>query len=168
MKITYENVSAWFDKYYKIVSKTADIESVPKFGKFFTDDFEYIYYTLPKGADFTSEKSNREGLLIMFMHPGIYEVIEPEYYVIDLKKMIVSVKFYDQLISENGDVMGHFHASAIYHVIPAEDTGLKIRKIEYWTENQSPESVELQAKAWLKASREAFNSVISDWLKSNY
>jgi hypothetical protein len=168
MEITYENISTWFDEYFKIVGKTGSVESVPKIGKFFTDDFEYIYYTLPQGADFTSERAGREGLLMMFLHPGLNEVFKPEFYAIDMKKMIVSVKFYDQLISETDGVLGSFYASAIYHMIPAEDTGLKIRKIEYWTSNQTSESMRNQAQAWARAREGAFGSIISGWLKANY
>ncbi len=168
MELTYDNVLAWFDKYYEIVSKVGTLETVPTIGKFFTDDFEFIYYSLPPDADFTSQKASREGLLMMFMHPGIFEVIRPEYYVIDLKQMINAVKFYDEIVSESDGVLGSFHASCHYHFVPAEDTGLKIRKIEYWTETQDPESVKIQKEAWLKALQGASASVISDWLKSRY
>ena len=168
MELTYENVSAWFDSYYEVVCKVGTLETVPTLGKFFTDDFEFIYYSLPADADFTSPKASREGLLMMFMHPGMFEVIKPEYYVIDLKKMINAVKFYDQIKTESGDVLGAFHASCHYHFMPAEDTGLKIKKIEYWTETQDPESVKIQKEAWLKALRGASAKVISDWLKSRY
>ena len=168
MELTYENVSTWFDKYYETVSKVGTLETVSTIGKFFTEDFEFIYYTLPPDADFSMSKSNREELLYMFIHPGLFEVIKPEYYVIDLKKMINAVKFYDQIVSESAGVLGSFHASCHYHFTPAEDTGLKIRKIEYWTETQTPESVKIQTEAWLKALREASVSAISDWLKSRY
>jgi hypothetical protein len=168
MELTHENVSAWFDKYYEIIAKVGTLETVPTIGKYFTDDFEYVYYTLPPDADFTSSRASREELLMMFMHPGLFEVIKPEYYVIDLKQMIVAVHFYDQLTSASAGVLGSFHAAAFYHLVPAEDTGLKIRKLYYWTETQTPESVTIQKEAWLKALQEASTSVIFDWLKSRY
>jgi hypothetical protein len=164
MEINYETVSAWFDKYFETVAKTSEIESIPGFARFFTEDFEYTYYTMPP-VDVLSEKADREGILKSFMHPGIHELIRPEYYLMDLKKLIVAVRLYDQIVSDTAGVIAKFNGCAIYFMVPAEDMGIKIRKIEFFTENQSPESIEIQNKEYAKSTPVAFNKLFSDWLK---
>ncbi|MDD2735421.1 MAG: hypothetical protein PHF56_15905 [Desulfuromonadaceae bacterium] len=168
MELAYEYVSDWFDRYFETVSKVGMLETVPTIGKFFCEDFEFIYYSMPPEAEFSAARATREELVMQFIHPGLCEVIKPEYKAIDLKHNIVAVKFFDQIISATGGVLGSFFASAYYHIVPAEDTGLKIRKLEYWTETQSPESVRVQRDAWLKAQQGAYASVISDWLQARY
>jgi hypothetical protein len=167
MEITNENVSAWFDKYFETVAKTSEIESIPGFARFFTEDFEYVYYTMPP-VEVLSDKADREGILKSFMHPGIHEIIKPEFYLMDLKKMIVAVRLYDQIISDTAGVIAKFNGCAIYYMVPAKDMGIKIRKIEFFTENQSPESIEIQNKEYAKSKPGAIDRVISEWLKSKY
>jgi hypothetical protein len=158
MEITNENVSAWFDKYFETVAKTSEIESIPGFAR---------YYTMPP-VEVLSDKADREGILKSFMHPGIHEIIKPEFYLMDLKKMIVAVRLYDQIISDTAGVIAKFNGCAIYYMVPAKDMGIKIRKIEFFTENQSPESIEIQNKEYAKSKPGAIDRVISEWLKSKY
>ena len=54
MELTYDDVSEWFDRYYEIVNANmGPLETVPKVGKLFTDDFRFVYYSVPQNADFT-------------------------------------------------------------------------------------------------------------------
>src|SRR5208283_3778585 len=168
MELTYENVTAWFDKYFEIVNKNmGPLEKVPNIGKLFTDDFTYNYYTLPAGGDFTTSKASREELIMGMVHPSLEEKITPKYYAINLKERVVVVRFEDQTIVD-GELISTFQASAHYTVVPAADTGLKICLLEYWTSNQTPEAVRLTREAWLSSSKKAFEGLVFEWLKSRY
>ena len=171
MDITYEYISEWMDNYFKTVRENmGPLETVPKIGKLFTEDFEFVYYTPPSTAEFTWGRASREELLMMMVHPGLAEVITPKYYAINLKEMVCVVRFDDRTVdtSTGNDLVPSFQASAHYHLVTADDTGLKIGLLEYWTENQTPENIEITQEAWFKHSKPAFEGIIFDWLKSRY
>jgi hypothetical protein len=169
--ITHESISAWMDGYFQTFNQNAGpLETVPNIGKLFTEDFEYVCYTPPPTADFTGRSASREGLLMQMVHPGLREVIEPLYYAINVEKLIVCVRFNDRSVDTETmeDIAPSFQASAHYQLVPAEDTGLKVRQIEFWTENQDPENIAIVQAAWFKNSKPAFERIISDWLKARY
>jgi hypothetical protein len=171
MNITQEKVSAWMDMYFAAVRECiGPLEKVPELGKLFTEDFEFVYYTPPPTAGFTGRKASREGLLMQMVHPGLREIIEPSYYAINLERLIVCVRFNDRTVDEASgrDIVPPFQASAHYTLVPAEDTGFKIKLLEYWTENQTPENIAVTQAAWFKNSRPAFENIIFDWLKARY
>ncbi|HLA80685.1 MAG TPA: hypothetical protein VJP78_03500 [Thermoleophilia bacterium] len=169
--ITQEQVSAWMDMYFAEVRECiGSLEKVPRLGKLFTDDFEFVYYTPPATAEFTGARTSREGLLKEMIHPGLKEIIEPYYYTFNMEKLIVCARFNDRTVDEETgrDIVPPFQASAHYTLVPAEDTGLKIKQIEYWTENQLPENIAITQAAWFKNSRPAFENIIHEWLKARY
>jgi hypothetical protein len=171
MELNYENVSAWFDRYFEIVNRDAGrLETVTNIGKLYTEDAQFVFYTPPAGADFVSAKANREGLMMMLVHPGVQEKITPRYYAINLEKLICVVHFEDRTIdvASGKDIVPAFEASAHYHLVPADDTGLKIKFLEFWTSNQLPENVAITQAAWFQGSRPAFEGIVHNWLKSRY
>jgi hypothetical protein len=171
VEITHETISAWMDGYFRAVSENmGPLETVPKLGKLFTEDFVYLCYTPPPTADFTGREASREGLLKMMIHPGMREVIEPLYYAINVEQLIACVRFNDRTVDvESGkDIVPPFQASAHYYLVPADDTGLKIKRLEFWTEHQDPENIAITQAAWFKNSKPAFENIISDWLKARY
>jgi hypothetical protein len=170
MELTYENVSAWFDQYFKeVVANIGPLETVPKNGKFFTDDFTYAYHTVPATAEFTRGLASREQLLSQMVHPGLREIIKPKYYAINLKEMICVVRFEDNMVADSGELVAQpFQASAHYTFVPAADTGIKIKLLEYWTSNQTPENIAKTQAAWFKYSKDAFKGIVFDWLRARY
>ena len=171
MEITYETISKWMDHYFKEVYENIGwLEKVPKLGKLFTEDFEFIYYTPPPTAEFTEGHCSRESLLMGMIHPGMREVIEPYYYAINLEKMICAVHFNDRTVDveTEKDIVPPFQAAAHYFLVPADDTGLKIKRIYYWTENQDPANIAKTQAAWFKNSKPAFEQIVFDWIKARY
>jgi hypothetical protein len=167
MEIINKTISDWFDKYFEVVSKMAEIESVPSLAKFFTEDVEFHYFTPPPVA-VCFPQADREKLLSTFIHPGIHEFIKPQYYLIDLQKMIVAVRLYDQIISDTAGIIAKFNGICIYYIVPDDNMGIKIKKMEFFTENQTPESIEIQNAEFAKSRPGAFDHIISEWLKSKY
>jgi hypothetical protein len=168
---TQGKVSAWMDMYFAAVRECiGPLEKVPQLGKLFTDDFEFVYHTPPATAEFTGGRTSREGLLKEMIHPGLKEIIEPDYYTFNMEKLIVCVRFNDRTVDEESgeDIVPPFQASAHYTLVPAEDTGFKIKLLEYWTENQLPENIAITQAAWFKNSKPAFENIIFEWLKARY
>ena len=159
MEITYENVAKWFDGYFEDVNKNqGDLEVIPNLKKYFAPDLEFIMYTIPPlpKASFVTRPMSREGLLILFVHPGLHEGLIPQYYVVDLKKMIVVVQFEIRFSDQvSGKTWPSMQASAHYHLVLDENKDLKIRKIQYWTEAASPDDLALLFNLWLKRKDEA-------------
>ena len=86
---------------------------------------------------------------MLFLHPGLHEKLTPQYYVVDVKRMIVVVLF-EILFTDkpSGKVWPALQASAHYHLILDENKDLKIKKIQYWTESAPPEDFESLFKVW--------------------
>ena len=171
MEITTETVTAWMDEYFKAVYENmGPLETVPNLGKLFTDDFMFIYYTPPANVEFTFGDATREQLFMQMVHPGLREVIEPYYYAINLEKLICVARFNDRTVDAGTmeDIVPAFQASAHYHLVPAEDTGLKIKRLEYFTSNQKEEDVLKVQEAWQKHQKPAFEGIVAEWLKARY
>lgn len=144
MELTYANISKWFDAYFEAVRKSqANLETVPNLRKYFASDLELTMYTSPSGK----LSMSRDALLISFIHPGLYEEIVPQYYVIDVKQMIVAVQFEILFKDAPSDKKWPpLQASAHYHLTVDESIELRIRKIHYWTEALPGDLFELWAR----------------------
>ena len=147
MEITYENVSKWFDGYFEEANKNqGPLEKVVNLKKYFTQDFEFWMYTAPP---FVHPPLSREGLLMLFIHPGLHEGLVPQYYVIDVKRMMVVVQFEIRFVDEtSGTTCPPKQASAHYHLVLDEIGNLKIRKIQYWTQSFATDVMDSMYKAW--------------------
>jgi hypothetical protein len=145
MEWTYESISKWFDRYFEDVRKSqGSIETVPNLKQYFTADMELMMYTSP--APPPRKPMTRDALLISFIHPGLQEDIVPECYAIDLKQLIVAVRFEIRFADQpSGMKWAPLQASAHYHLV--EESGqLKIRRIYYWTEALPGDLFEIWAK----------------------
>ena len=94
-------------------------------------------YTIPPvpQASMVTRPMSREGLLMLFLHPGLHEGLVPQYYVVDSKKMIVVVQFEIRFIDRiSGKEWPPMQASAHYHLVLDENKAPRIRKIQYWIE----------------------------------
>jgi hypothetical protein len=132
MELTYENISKWFDGYFEAVRKNqADLETVPNLRKYFAPELELAMYTAPSGK----VSMSRDALLLSFVHPGLYEEITPQHYVIDLRQLIVAVQFEIRFRDDPSSTKwAPLQASAHYHLITDDNKELKIGRIQYWTE----------------------------------
>lgn len=136
MELTYENIVAWFDKYFESCNKNqGPIETVVDLRRFFTDDFQFWMFTPPA---FIKPPLSREELLMTFVHPGLHERLSPNYYVVDVRSLIVVVQFELEFSNElTGATWPPLQASAHYHLVPDEVDGLKIKMIKYWTQSNA-------------------------------
>jgi hypothetical protein len=134
MEPTYEYLTNWFDAYFDDVRKSQGaIETVPNLRKYFSPDMELMMYTPPKQS--RGKSMSRDALLISFIHPGLQEDIEPKYYAIDMRRMIVAVQFEIRFSDKPTETVWHpLQASAHYHLAQDDKGELKIRRIYYWTE----------------------------------
>ena len=144
MELTYENIVKWFDEYYAAFDKNAGpLKTVPNMEKYFAADLEFWPYNMAG----TAQPSSREDLLRTMIHPGLHEELTPQEYVIDLKRMVVVVRFQLQFNDEpSGRVWPAKLASCHYHLRQDENGELKITKIVYFTERASPDEAESQTE----------------------
>ncbi len=165
MEVTYEKVTAWFDRYFEDVNTNqGPLETIPNLKKYFTPDFEFMMYTAPP---FFTPPLSREELLMLFLHPGLHEALTPQYYVVDVKRMIVVVQFEIGFTEKpSGKVWPALQASAHYHLILDENKDLKIKKIQYWTENAPPEDFESLFKVWNDTKEKALMDLAMDFIKT--
>ena len=165
MEVTYENILGWFDTYFEDANKNqGPLETVPNLKKYFTADFEFMMYTAPA---FVKSPLSREELLMLFVHPGLHEALRPQYYVVDVKQMIVVVQFELQFTDEpSGKEWQPLQASAHYHLILDENKDLKIKKIQYWTETAPPEDFEPMFKLWNESKKKALTDLAMDFIKT--
>ena len=154
MELTYENVLKWFDVYFEDVNKyQGELDTVPNLKKYFASDLEFMMYTAVSAA--AKEPRSRDELLMMFIHPGLYEALIPKYYVVDMKQLIVVVQFEIRFSDKpSGKSWPPIQASAHYHLLLDENEDLKIRKIQYWTGPIPVDMVELWAQRREEALRE--------------
>ncbi len=146
MELTYENVLKWFDGYFEDVRKNqGDLKTVPNLRKYFTPDLELMMYTAPSAPP--AKAMSRDALLVSFVHPGLQEDIVPNYYAVDLTKMIVAVQFEIRFSDiPSGKTWAPLQASAHYHLVADENKELKIKRILYWTEALPGDLFEYWAK----------------------
>ncbi len=164
MEVTYENVVKWFNTYFKDVNKNqGPLELVGSLKKYFTPDFEFMMYTAPP---FFKPPLSREELLMLFVHPGLHEKLTPQYYVIDVERMIVVVQFEIRFTDQkSGKAFPPKQASAHYHLTVDETGDLKIRKIQYWTQSSPPDVVAPMYELWNKYKEKALTDLAMDFIK---
>jgi hypothetical protein len=162
MEFTYEAISKWFDLYFEGVRRyQGNLETVPNLKKYFTPDFELMMYTLP--PERPRAPMSRDALLMSFVHPGLHEDILPRHYAIDLKQLIVAVQFEIRFSDKpSGKDWAPIQASAHYHLVPEEEAGLKIRRIQYWTESIPGEIFEV----WAQRRTEALTKLAMSYINS--
>jgi hypothetical protein len=151
MELTYDNILKWFENYFKAFNQNnGPLKTVANMEKYFTQDMEFWSYN--KAG--MGKAAPRESLLRTMVHPGLHEELTPQEYVIDLKRLVVVVQFQVQFSdAPSGRVWKPTQARAHYYLVPDKDTGLKIKKILYFTEYRPPEDTGNLMELW-KAYRE--------------
>jgi len=165
MEINHENLAKWFDAYFAAFNKNAGpLETVPNMQKFFTDDMEFWPYNMA-GVE---RPSSRAQLLMTMVHPGLHEELTPHGYIIDLKRNIVVVRFTLAFNDANsGKSWPGREASAHYHVVPDATMGIKIKKIEYFTEaSPAPADGVNMMDIWHTYRDQALVQLANGWIKS--
>jgi len=161
MELTYENVTKWFDDYFKAFDLFAgNLETVPEMQKFFTPDLEFWPFNMP------GERPNtRADLLRIMVHPGLHEEFTPQGYIVDLENMIVVVKLKLQFNDETtGQVWPAKMASAHYKIILDQKNNIKIKKIEYFTEAALPGDSAGMMDLWKQYREKALNGLVDRWI----
>jgi hypothetical protein len=163
MEVTYENLKEWFDAYFEDVNKNqGPIEVVSNLRKYFTEDFEFWMYTAPS---FVKVPLSREGLLLLLVHPNLHEKFTLQYYVIDVKQMMVVVQFEVRFTDQtSGQTWPPKQASAHYHLVLDEKKGLMIKKIQYWTQSHAPEVMASLYKLWNEYREKALADLATNYL----
>jgi hypothetical protein len=165
MDLTYESLSKWLDVYFEDVNKSQGaIERVVNLKKYFSPDFEFWMYTAPP---FVHPPLSREELLMLFIHPGLHEGLVPQYYVIDVKRMIAVVQFEIRFVDEiSGTTFPPKQASAHYHLVLDEKGDLKIKKIQYWTQSSPADVMAPMYKAWNDYKEKALADLAMKYINS--
>jgi hypothetical protein len=153
MELTYDNITRWFDNYFKAFNKNAGpLKTVPNMQKYFTPDLEFWPYNMA-GAE---RPASRDSLLRSMIHPGLHEELTPRDYIVDLKRMVVVVQFQLQFNDElSGKVWPPSQASTHYYLVLDENKDLKIKKIVYFTEHRPPEVTGNLHEIWAKYREQA-------------
>ena len=165
MESTYEQISTWLDKYFEGANENqGTLEKIVHLKKYFTADCQFMMYTKPPFVKFPS---SREDLLLLFVHPGLYEKLTPNYYVIDAKRMIAVVQFELQFFAEKtGNVFTPpMQASAHYH-FALENDELKIKRIQYWTESSEGVKDDMY-KFWLGSYNEELKNLALNYINAH-
>lgn len=153
MDISYESITSWLDTYFEDCNRSQGaVADVKRLAKYFTDDYRFHMYTAPP---FVKTPLSRTDFLMLFVHPGLYEGLRPQYYVIDVHRLMVVVKFeFDFVEEESGRRWESLSASAHYHLVQDDDSGLRIKMIEYWTQS-SPDDRQSLFDSWLGRKEKA-------------
>ena len=156
MELTYDSIVKWFDEYYAAFNKNAGpLKSVPNMEKYFAPELEFWPYNMPGDT----QPASREDLLMTMIHPGLHEELTPLEYIVDIKRMVVVVRFQLQFNDEpSGRVWPAKQASCHYHLKLDDNGELKITKIVYFTECSSAEEGKAQGEMmelWHKYREEA-------------
>jgi hypothetical protein len=162
MDITYENITSWFDDYFKAFNKNSGpLETVPNMQRYFTPDLEFWAYNMA-GAE---RPSSREQLLMTMVHPGLHEELTPREYIVDLKRLVIVVQFQLQFNdAASGKEWQAKQASAHYHMILDKDNNLKIKKIVYFTEAGIPGESAPMMEIWRKYREKALVGLANTWI----
>jgi hypothetical protein len=166
MEVSYENVTKWLDVYFVEVNKSqGPLQLAVNLKKYFAADFEFWMYTAPS---FVRPPLSREVFLMLFVHPGLHERLTPQYYVIDIKQMMVVVQFEIQFTDEvSGTTWPPKQASAHYYLILDANKNLKIKKIQYWTESSAPEALAPMTRLWLECREKALTDMATGYIKAH-
>jgi hypothetical protein len=163
MELTYEKARKWLDTYFEDVNRNqGSIEVVPNLKKYFTADFEFWMYT---GRASMTRPLHRDRFLVLFVHPGLHETLTPQYYVVDVRQMIVVVQFEVRFVDQlSGTAWPPKQASAHYHLVFDENEEPKIKKIQYWTESFEPEVFASMYSSWDDYREKALMSLAIDYI----
>lgn len=167
MEFSYENAVKWMDDYFAAFNRYAGpLESIPNLLNFFTPDMEFWSYVFPAGS--VPRPSSREQLLMTMVHPGLHEHISPVEYIVDLKQMAVAVQIKLQFTDEpSGKTWPAKQGSAHYYLVPDNETGFKIKKIQFFTEASAPETTSPTTRElWKKYKDQALEQLAAKWIKS--
>jgi len=153
MDVTHENVTKWLDEYFEFCnSSQGTVDDVADLARYFADDFEFWMFTPPP---FFTPPLSRSEFLMLFVHPGLYEAIRPQHYVIDTKAMMVVVKFEFEFVDEtSGRTWPPLFASAHYQLAPGGEKELQIKRIDYWTQTTSDDRSDL-FEVWIARRQNA-------------
>lgn len=162
MEPTYEAIAEWLDGYFAAVNKNqGPIETVVNLRDYFTPDFRFVAYTVRP----EKEPLSREELLLLFVHPGLQEDLTPNYYVIDVKRLIAVVQFEERFTDRSsGTSWPPVQASAHYHLVTDKDRGLRIKNIQFWVETFTDAFVPM-FQIWEKRRQEALAHMAKGYFK---
>ena len=134
MAYSREQIAQWLDDYFEGVNRNQGaLEVVARSREYFSDDLEFTMYTATSPE--MSVPLTREQLLMTFVHSGLLESLTPNYYVIDVTAMRAVVQFSIAFRDEgSGREWPVKQASAHYQFESTATGGLRIAKIQYWTE----------------------------------
>jgi hypothetical protein len=135
MEFTSDNAVKWFDRYFKTFNESnGNAATVAKMKDFFTADLQFVSYLLN-----VERPTGREGLLNTMLHPGLREILTPDYYVVDTRRKAVVVQMACHFIEEStGKVSPKKQLSVHYYLAQDVQGDLKIRKILFFSEPGSP------------------------------
>jgi len=164
MEMTYDNITQWFDGYFKAFNKNAGpLKTVPNMQKYFAPDLEFWAYNMANAE----RPSTREQLLMTMVHPGLHEELTPREYIVDLKRLVVVVQFQLQFNDEpSGKIWPAKQASAHYHIALDEKKEIKIKKIVYFTEAGIPGESGPMMDLWRKYRDNALVELANGWIKT--
>ena len=162
MEPTYEAIAEWLDGYFASVNKNqGPIETVVNLRDYFTPDFQFVAFTVRP----EKKPLSREDLLVLFVHPGFQEDLTPNYYVIDVKRLIAVAQFEERFTDRSsGTSWPPVQASAHYHLVPDKDRGFKIKKILFWVETFT-DAFALMFQMWEAQRQEALVDLAKGYLK---
>jgi len=153
MKISYDSIVKWFDAYFEDFNqKNGPLETSRQMEKYFTPDLEFWAYNQPG-----DKPAYRDGLLRTMVHPGLHEHLTPIEYIVDLKQLMVVVRFKVQFSDQpSGKVWPSKETSTHYTLIQDPDGELKIKKIMYFMEHRPPEESSYR-ELWTKYRDQALS-----------
>jgi hypothetical protein len=162
LEITYQNITEWFDEYFRAFNRNAGpLETVPNMQRYFSADLEFWAYNMA-GAE---RPSSREELLMTMVHPGLHEELTPREYIVDMKRMVVVVQFQLQFNDEpSGKVWPAKQASAHYYLAMDDNNDPKIKKIVYFTEAGLPAEAAPMMEIWMKYRTKALLNLGNRWI----
>jgi len=135
MELTYDNVTKWFDDYFKAFNDNeGNPETAKNMRQYFMPDLEFYSYNMPD----EKKPTGVDHLISAIEHPGFHEVFRPQYYVYDEKQKILVAQLQLQFTeTATGTVFPAKMASAHYHIVQDENQGLKIKRALYFVEASS-------------------------------
>ncbi len=165
MEPTYEGIAEWLDGYFRDVGENqGPIETVSNLRGYFTPDFEFWMYT----GRTPGQPLSRDELLLLFVHPGFYEKLSSNYYVIDVKRLIAVVQLEVQFTDQSsGTTWPPIQASAHYHLALDENKDLKIGRIQYWTQIFSSDIYGSMYQTWEASRQKALVGLARGYLNAN-
>ncbi len=141
MELTYENIMAFMDEYFKAYNAYAqDPKTTHRMHDYMAPNFEFIPYVA--GLEHTTARD--EFLSIMSSHPSSYETITPEDIVIDERRKVVVVLARTEVVDrKTGKVVVEKSYLPRYQLGLDENKAIKIQKLQFFWEVLPPGSLEV-------------------------